>query len=47
LKAGGRPSCWKASAELAAHLGAYEAYGQTKKDLRQVLNLHCSNNSKI
>jgi ribonucleoside-diphosphate reductase alpha chain len=33
-------SCWKASAELAAQLGAYEAYGRTDQDLRQVLNLH-------
>ena len=33
-------SCWKTSAELASQLGAYEAYGRTHKDLRQVLNLH-------
>jgi ribonucleoside-diphosphate reductase alpha chain len=33
-------SCWKTSAELGSQLGSYEAYGRTKKDLRQVLNLH-------
>ena len=33
-------SCWKTSAELGSQLGSYEGYNRTKKDLRQVLNLH-------
>lgn len=33
-------SCWRASAEMAQELGAYEEWENTKQDLEEVLNLH-------
>jgi ribonucleoside-diphosphate reductase alpha chain len=33
-------ACWVASAEMGRELGAYNAFKDTKKDLKQVINLH-------